>query len=1488
LQTKGNSFCVISFLVISFNIHCFLRVPAHNTPYKRLVSLLSAIFFGVLSVMAQNPVVNFTADKIAGCSPLTVTFTDQSTGNPTNWNWEFSNGRLATGPTTTVTFSTPGTYSVKLVVRNATGIGSAEKIDYITVFPAPTAAFTADITTSCVPAKIQFTNQATTPVGTITNWDWDFGDNSTSNAPNPSHTYNAPGFYTVKLKVRSSTTCEATALAVRYIRVVGAIETDFTFTAPGTCTAPFTVNFQNQANGPGTLTYTWNFGNTDPPSNAQNPSTVYNSTGTYTVRLDVVSSLGCSGFKEKTITISGTTTDFIAPALICPGSSVKFQNNSSPAPVSSVWTFDDGTGSGQISPTKIFITPRPYDIKVVNQYAGCKDSITKTVIVAAKPVVDFEADDSTSCKIPFTVKFTDLTAGATTRLWDFGDGGTSTLPNPSHSYTTFGDFTVSLIVTTGTGCIDTFIKKDFIKIRKTVVTIPGTPTGGCIPFSFSPTANIKTVDPVLSYAWDMGEPGAIYTAPTPTHVYNSAGTYNIKLTVTTESGCSETVTVPNGVRTGIPPIVQFSYTPATSCASTPIAFNSTTTMTTPGAFVEWLWKFGDGTTSDLQNPVHVFKDTGALVVTLIVSNNGCQDSAKKTLQLLPPVANFGYKADCNNTLQIQFIDSSLTNPIYGPISYVWKMGDPLNTTILGATPPLFTYLTVGTYNVTLTVTNGPCSYTITKPVIVIREPADFIISKNPVCKDEFFTLSAINSDPTKIKKYTWTIGTNPPLADTTRIAGTTIPASGAYDVTLTIIDTNGCPVTKTLTNFLIVRSPVANFSVTSGGGCFNKAVTFNDLSTPAGSIKEWKWNFGDATPEQTYTAPPFTHTYSLTGGFPVSLTVKDNNGCTDRFTSPANVIITDPKAGFRAPQIYCPLAPLQFTDTSSGGIGLTYEWNFGDNSPISIGPNPLHQYPAGDRDYSVKLKIRDVYGCEDSVTKTNYIAIRSPKPAFDILDTISICPPLQTRFTFRGTDYKSFYWDFGDNSGILNDFKSPSNYYNTIGTFIPKLYLVGPGGCIDSAQARVTVYDPNATTQLNYGPPLAACNSLQVNYNLTTTPGFRFKLFYGDGTIDSSQQKTLTHLYPSPGNYYPYITLYDPLGCEATVYGGSVVNVFGAVPLFGKDKKEFCDNGEVIFTDFTLTNDPIISRSWDFGDNSTPSSDLNTSHRYTVPGTYIVRLTVVTEYPCQNSYQDTVRVYRTPVPVISSKDTICINSRELFQGSLLQSDSITYWKWDFGNRSTSDKQDPYMSFNAAGDYTVKLIAENKIGCFNNTEKKIHVIPLPEASPVTNPLQIIVTGGTNLNMNYTGPITSYNWTPQFKLDCTDCPIPFATPNVTTKYKVLVQDKYGCINTGEITVVVVCNGENFFIPNTFSPNGDGSNDIFYVRGKGLFRIRSLRIFNRLGEVVFEKREFAPNDPSQGWDGKYKANRPKADVYVYQVELYCDGGQIVQFAGNVALIQ
>jgi gliding motility-associated-like protein len=150
------------------------------------------------------------------------------------------------------------------------------------------------------------------------------------------------------------------------------------------------------------------------------------------------------------------------------------------------------------------------------------------------------------------------------------------------------------------------------------------------------------------------------------------------------------------------------------------------------------------------------------------------------------------------------------------------------------------------------------------------------------------------------------------------------------------------------------------------------------------------------------------------------------------------------------------------------------------------------------------------------------------------------------------------------------------------------------------------------------------------------------------------------------------------------------------------------------------------------------------------------------------------------------------------------------------------------------------------------------------------------------------MASYTWTPARDLSCTTCPQPVASNLMDRLYKTTFIDSNGCENIGTILVRVLCKGTNVFVPNTFSPNGDGNNDFFYPRGTGLNRAKVMRVFNRWGEIVFERNDFPVNNPAYGWDGKMNGQTVNGDVYVYQVEIYCENGQLIKFSGNVALIK
>ncbi|GAC1425133.1 MAG: hypothetical protein NVSMB7_01350 [Chitinophagaceae bacterium] len=762
------------------------------------------------------------------------------------------------------------------------------------------------------------------------------------------------------------------------------------------------------------------------------------------------------------------------------------------------------------------------------------------------------------------------------------------------------------------------------------------------------------------------------------------------------------------------------------------------------------------------------------------------------------------------------------------------------------------------------------------------------MAKTVFCRNEQITFSSLNNTA-YVRIFNWIIDGIPGITDQ---AGhyASFDKTGNHTVQLIITDVNGCSDTSAQKAFS-VTGPTAKFSIANKGGCSNSTITFKDSSYTSGTLTKWVFDFGDGTPPQTFTAPPFTHKYAATGTYPVKLTVYDNtsNNCSDTYINPAGAVITKPVTAFTAAQtLFCPGVPLQFTDSSSGG-GLTYAWNFGDGNTDTM-QNPLHAYTGRDSMYSVKLIVTDSVGCTDSLTRSHYINIRNPKALYTVKDTATLCPPLETKFTYMGKDAESFSWDFGD--GGSSSLPNPNHFYNNYGKYTAKLYVTGYGGCIDSARINITLTDPIATTAVSFSPnPAQACNNLTVNFSITPPYSTRFTFYFGDGGADTSQQTSISHLYNFPNIYSPYVFLQDSVGCQVIKGGIGNVNILGAVPLFGLDKKKFCDSGSVYFTDYSQDgNDHIVTRSWDFGDGSAPVAlPKDAIHDYTRPGLFVPTLAVTTAAGCTQAFTDTVRVLATPKPVINSADGVCNDLSIAFAGSLLvPPDTATTWKWDLSGGQTSGQQQVSIKYVDTGLHHITLQATNSLGCKGDTSKNIIVYPLP-AITVSGDTTIVSGGvGLTLPLTYSNNASTFNWTPADNLSCKDCANPFANPKFTTTYHVKVTDANGCINNRNITLVVACNNNNFFIPNTFSPNNDGANDKFYARGTGLNLIQSLRIFNRWGEMVFEKRNFPANDAASGWDGSYKGKPAPTDTYIYMINIICENASIITYKGNVTLIR
>jgi PKD repeat protein len=322
--------------------------------------------------------------------------------------------------------------------------------------------------------------------------------------------------------------------------------------------------------------------------------------------------------------------------------------------------------------------------------------------------------------------------------WNFGDGGTSMLQNPTHIYATPGTFTVTLTVTDAIGCKATVSK--LITVALATADFTFTPVKPCVGDTVQFTDTSTSTDgPIVSWVWNFGD-GGTSIGQNPTHTYTATGTYIITLQVTDANGC--TASISRTITVSPLPTANFTFTRTLPCVGELVRFTDASTSLN-GAIVNWSWDFGDGGTSTGQNPTHTYTSGGNFIVTLQVTDVlGCKASVSKTITIAVATADFSFtpgRPCVGDAIQFTDASSSTGGPI---VSWSWSFGDASSGDIHGGSStlknPTYTYSATGTFAVTLTVTdaNG-CMATKVKNVTVIQ--ADHV---PPFCG---FTIDANNN-----------------------------------------------------------------------------------------------------------------------------------------------------------------------------------------------------------------------------------------------------------------------------------------------------------------------------------------------------------------------------------------------------------------------------------------------------------------------------------------------------------------------------------------------------------------------------------------------------------------------------------------------------------------------------------------------------------------------------------------------------------------------
>jgi PKD repeat protein len=482
------------------------------------------------------PVAKFSATPLSGASPLSVTFTDASTGSITGWQWDFGDSTTSAVQNPTHVYAATGTYTVKVTVTGPGGTNTSTHVNYIVVNPvAPVANFSATPLSGTAPLSVTFADSST---GSITGWQWDFGDTATSTLQNPVHVYTAAGSYTVKLTVTgpagTNTRTQTSYLVVNPAAPVAS------FTAiPLSGASPLSVTFTDSSTGSIT-DWLWDFGDTA-TSTLQNPVHVYAAAGFYTVKLTVT---GPGGTNTKTQTSyivvnpPAPAANFTATPLTGTSPlSVTFTDGSTGSITGWRWDFGDTATSTSQNPVHVYAAAGTYTVRLTVTGPGGTNTKTQTgyiVVNPAPPVANFSAAP-VSGRVPLSVTFTDSSTGSiTSRMWDFGDTATSTSQNPVHVYAAAGSYTVKLTVT-GPGGTDTKTQTSYIVVNPAapVANFSATPLRGAAPLSV--TFTDSSTGSITGWLWDFGDT-ATSTLQNPVHRYTAAGFYTVKLTVTGPGG----------------------------------------------------------------------------------------------------------------------------------------------------------------------------------------------------------------------------------------------------------------------------------------------------------------------------------------------------------------------------------------------------------------------------------------------------------------------------------------------------------------------------------------------------------------------------------------------------------------------------------------------------------------------------------------------------------------------------------------------------------------------------------------------------------------------------------------------------------------------------------------------------------------------------------------------------------------------------------------
>lgn len=875
-------------------------------------------------------------------------------------------------------------------------------------------------------------------------------------------------------------------------------------------------------------------------------------------------------------------------------------------------------------------------------------------------------------------------------------------------------YTVTLEVTFPGGSKVSTTKTDYIAIyNKPTADFTATNVNGCedLPVSFT-NKSTKGTGNITSYFYDFGNTFSD-TARNTTHIYRTAGTYDVKLIVTDVYGCQDVKEIKTLVNVLPVPTPNFASGQQIGCSYPhQVSFVNTTSANATGS-VTYAWDFGNGNFSTVKSPTTTYQIDGNFDVRLIVTNAlGCKDTIVKKdfikIQLAKANFNSSSVVGCP-PLTANF--SSTSTPPGG--SYRWSFASVASSV---AKDTSVVFKNSGNYNVKLVYisTNG-CIDSITKPGHVQVSPApsaNFYANDSAACKAPHtvnFTAIAANA-----ASYSWIFGDS--TFSNQANPRKTYTDTGRYTVSLTVVGTNGCRESFTSSELIKVGPPRADYKPSIEEGCAPLKVGFSNNTISYAPLASVRYKFGDgSTSAQGYP----NYTYNDTGLFRPWIIVTTDDGCVDSAFYDTIAVGMKPNANFMVDStVGCRgLLRVKFTSlTNMGNIKANrFEWYPGTGLRLK-GEVVDFVYTAASQYYDVML-VASHNGCPDTMKKQNLIQVLNPSAIF----TTGSGGCNDDSLFFENVSFggHNFRWYFGDGDSLeVDSFADVSHIYPP-GNFTARLIVHDTiSGCYDTAKTDIIV---ESSDVLKFRSDTVGCTRSSVWF-FDQTPGATGWIWkVGDAEICTTRNCQI--YFDQPGwKDVSFSAIVQ--GCRYTTVKKKYVHIYGPKFDMLTPSDPICAP-ELVNVVTKIGGERPIDTAFNLLSIRTYNKILDSRSKFpdTIPyyfskpnfpqdSVYIFRYSARDTAGCYNFAEDTFRVYRPEVSFVNERRATCAGDLQFFEASVLDSTSPQpmSFQWEYGDGvvETYDSLTVFHTYQKDSSYQARLVVFDAIGCSDTVEKTLNI------------------------------------------------------------------------------------------------------------------------------------------------------------------------------------